>query len=187
MNSNMSALLILSEGTEELEAVTVADVLARGQVKVTIGGLQGSQVLECSRGVKIQPNVALTDVSSQLFDVVVMPGGLGGSKAMAESPIVKKILENHYENKKIVAAICAAPIGLQSHGIGLGKKLTSYPGFEDKLRGFTYCTDQVVVDGNLVTSRGPGTAMQFALKLLELLTNKKTSCDAKGNPLLSSK
>ncbi|KAA0192010.1 Ribosomal-protein-alanine acetyltransferase, partial [Fasciolopsis buskii] len=173
----VSALLILSEGTEELEAVTVADVLNRGKIKVTIGGLQGSRVLKCSNGVKIQPDVALTDVASDLFDAVIMPGGLGGSQAMAESSVVKKILQHHYENKKIVAAICAAPIGLQSHEIGLGKKVTSYPGFEGKLKGFTYCSDQVVVDGNLVTSRGPGTAMPFALKLLELLVDKRTSDD----------
>ncbi|CAH8497828.1 unnamed protein product [Heterobilharzia americana] len=98
-----------------------------------------------------------------------MPGGMGGSKAMAESTLVGKILKEHEKNNKYIAAICAAPIALESHGILKGKKLTSYPGFKEKLPSYTYCEDNVVVDDKLVTSRGPGTAFAFAMKLVELL------------------
>ncbi|TGZ64129.1 hypothetical protein CRM22_006535 [Opisthorchis felineus] len=171
----MSALIILSEGAEELETVTVADVLARAGIKVTLGGLQGSGVVKCSRGVGIQADVALESVTSKLYDVVVMPGGLNGAKSMASSDLVGKLLRAHYNAGKYVAAICAAPMGLQSHKIALGKKLTCYPSCKDTVPDFNYCEDSVVVDGKLVTSRGPGTAMPFALKLVELLVDKNTA------------
>ncbi|KAF5395590.1 Ribosomal-protein-alanine acetyltransferase [Paragonimus heterotremus] len=177
----MSALIILSEGAEEIETVTVADVLARAGIKVTLGGLQSGGVIKCSRGIGIQADIALSDTRSKLYDVIVMPGGLGGSKAMAASPLVKELLEQHYKADKYVASICAAPIGLQAHGIGLGKTITSYPSFKDQLKGFKYSEETVVVDGKLVTSRGPGTAMLFALKLVELLVDKKKALEvAKG-------
>ncbi|CAH8842253.1 unnamed protein product [Trichobilharzia szidati] len=164
-----TALLILSDGAEEIEAVTVADVLSRAGVQVTIGGLQGDGVVKASNGVCIKPSVALSSVSAQLFDLVVMPGGMGGSKAMADSTLVGQILKEHEKNNKYIAAICAAPIALEAHGIYKGKKLTSYPGFKEKLPSYTYSEDKVVVDGKLVTSRGPGTAFAFAMKLVELL------------------
>ncbi|CAH8502565.1 unnamed protein product [Schistosoma rodhaini] len=167
-----SALLILSEGAEEIEAVTVADVLARAGVNVTIGGLQGDGVLKGSNGVCIKPNVSLSSVSSKLFDLVVMPGGMGGSNAMASSELVGKILKEHEKHGKYIAAICAAPIALESHKIAIGKRLTSYPGFQDQLPSYKYCEDNVVVDDKLVTSRGPGTALAFAMKLVELLCGK---------------
>ncbi|CAH8527792.1 unnamed protein product [Schistosoma margrebowiei] len=169
---SVTALLILSEGAEEIEAVTVADVLARAGVNVTVGGLQGDGVVKGSNGVCIKPNVSLSSVSSQLFDLVVMPGGMGGSNAMASSKLVGQILKEHEKHGKYIAAICAAPIALESHKIAIGKKLTSYPGFEDKLPSYTYCEDKVVVDDKLVTSRGPGTALAFAMKLVELLCGK---------------
>nr|CAX70855.1 hypothetical protein [Schistosoma japonicum] len=176
-----SALVILSEGAEEMEAVTVADILARAGVNVTMGGLQGDAIIKGSRGVLIKPNVALSSVSSKLFDMVVMPGGMGGSNAMAESKLVGQILREHEKHGKYIAAICAAPIALESHKIAVGKKLTSYPGFEDRLRSYTYCEDIVVVDDKLVTSRGPGTAIAFAMKLVELLCSKsKAQTLAKG-------
>ncbi|CAI2738078.1 unnamed protein product, partial [Dicrocoelium dendriticum] len=162
-------------GAEEIETITVADVLSRAGIAVTLGGLQGDGVLKCAHDIGIKANAPLTDLRSKLYDAIVMPGGLGGAKAMAGSSLVKEMLLAHEKADKYIAAICAAPIGLQAHGIALGKKLTAYPSFRDQLPGFKFCDEAVVVDGKLVTSRGPGTAMQFALKLVELLVNRKTA------------
>lgn len=105
------------------------------------------------------------------FDVVILPGGLGGTDALAASPLVGQVLKAQESSGRLVAAICAAPLALKAHKIGLGKSITSYPSVKDKLTAdFKYVDDQIVVqDGQLVTSRGPGTAFHFGLKIAELL------------------
>lgn len=105
------------------------------------------------------------------FDVVVLPGGLGGSKALAESPLVGDLLRQQEASGRLIAAICAAPIALLAHKIGFGKSITSYPSVKDQLTSdYKFVDDQnVVQDGQLVTSRGPGTAFAFAVKLVDIL------------------
>ncbi|CAL8074783.1 unnamed protein product [Calicophoron daubneyi] len=183
----MSALVFLADGAEELEAVTVIDVLRRGGIDVTVGGVGGPGTVKCSNGVKITPDAALESVASKTFDAVIMPGGLGGSKALCASQLVGSILKKHYDANKIVAAICAAPTALKEHGVGVGKRATCYPGFEKYMQGFQYCQDTVVVDGHLVTSRGPGTAFPFALKLLELLEKDKGTAQRVSQGMLYQK
>lgn len=121
----------------------------------------------------------------QTFDVVVLPGGLGGAKALADSKAVGDLLQKQEKSGRICAAICAAPTAFLSHSIGLGKKITSYPAFKDQLSGkYTYLDESVVVDGNIVTSRGPGTAFDFGLKLGEILVGAEVTKDAAGKMLL---
>lgn len=121
----------------------------------------------------------------QTFDVVVLPGGLGGAKALADSKAVGDLLQKQEKAGRICAAICAAPTAFLSHSIGLGKKITSYPAFKDQLTGkYTYLDESVVVDGNIVTSRGPGTAFDFGLKLAEILVGAEVTKDAAGKMLL---
>lgn len=122
----------------------------------------------------------------QTFDAVVLPGGLGGAKALADSKAVGDLLQKQEKAGRICAAICAGPTAFLSHSIGLGKKLTSYPSVKDQLSGkYTYVdTENVVVDGNIVTSRGPGTAFDFGLKLGELLVGADVSKDAAQKMLL---
>lgn len=117
----------------------------------------------------------MSDYFQDKFDVVVLPGGLGGSKAMADSPLVGEILKRQEKEGRLIAAICAAPIALQSHGIASGKKITSYPSFKNQLCDAGYCYDdesKVVQDGNLITSRGPATAFDFGLKIASVLTGE---------------
>lgn len=168
----VSALIILSNGAEDIEFATVADVLTRAGVQVTVGGLQGNDIVKCANCLQVKPDIALSGVQSKLFDVVVMPGGLEGSKEMEKSPLVKTILQNHSTANKYIAAICAAPINLESHKIYCGKRFTCYPGFEKCLPNHTYCTEKVVVDGKLITSRGPGTAFPFAMMIVKLLVGE---------------
>ncbi|XP_065371310.1 protein dj-1beta [Calliphora vicina] len=178
-----TALIILAPGAEEMEFVISADVLRRAGVKVTVAGLSGTEPVKCSRDVMILPDTSLEASKSNKYDVVILPGGLGGSKAMAESAVVGEILKQQEAEGRIVAAICAAPTALAAHSICQGKSLTSYPSVKSQLEAiYKYVDDQTVVqDGNLITSRGPGTAFEFGLKIAEVLAGSDKAAEvAKG-------
>ncbi|XP_020811498.1 protein dj-1beta [Drosophila serrata] len=170
-----NALVILAPGAEEMELIIAVDVLRRAGIKVTMAGLNGSEPVKCSRDVQILPDIELAKVATDKFDVVVLPGGLGGSNAMGDSSLVGDILKAHEDNGKLIAAICAAPTVLAKHGIATGKSLTSYPSMKEQLVDkYSYVEGELVVqDGNLITSRGPGTAYNFALKIAEELVGKQ--------------
>ncbi|CAG0921032.1 unnamed protein product [Notodromas monacha] len=179
------ALVLLAKGAEEMEVVITVDVLRRGGVSVQVVGLEGPETVVCSREVKIVPDVGIAAVLDEdPVDAIVIPGGLKGAEALAADSTVGKLLKSYESGGKIVAAICAGPTVFKSHSIGLGKKLTSYPSFKDKLAAdYTYLEDRVVEDGNMVTSRGPGTAFEFGLVLVEKLCGKEKS-DSVAGPML---
>ncbi|XP_002037406.2 protein dj-1beta [Drosophila sechellia] len=170
-----SALVILAPGAEEMEFIIAADVLRRAGIKVTVAGLNGGEAVKCSRDVQILPDTSLAQVASDKFDVVVLPGGLGGSNAMGESSLVGDLLRSQESGGGLIAAICAAPTVLAKHGVASGKSLTSYPSMKPQLvDNYSYVDDKTVVkDGNLITSRGPGTAYEFALRIAEELAGKE--------------
>ena len=119
---------------------------------------ENSPEVLCSRNIKIVGDKSLTEVQDQIFDAVILPGGGKGAQSLCNSTLVGEILKKHQSCEKILAAVCAAPTAFLSHGIGKGQKITSYPAFKEKLdKDFNYSVDRVVVDGNIVTSRGPGT------------------------------
>ncbi|KAI1301712.1 Parkinson disease protein 7 -like protein [Halotydeus destructor] len=169
-----TALVIIADGTEEMEAVITIDVLRRGGIEVTVAGLESSNPVKCSHGIVITPDVALADAKDN-FDIVVLPGGLGGSNSFAASDAVKKILEQQEKADRAIGAICAAPIALKSHGIALKKRITSHPSKAEVMKSgdYVYSEDRVVVDGQLITSRGAGTAFEFALAIVEKLVGKE--------------
>lgn len=139
--------------------------------------------IKCSRDVQVLPDVTLDKVLGNEFDAVVLPGGLGGSKALAESKEVGELLKRQEGNNKLIAAICAGPTALLAHSIGVGKSITSYPSVKDQLTStYKYVDDKTcVMDGQLITSRGPGTAFEFALKIAEQLAGAdKANAVAKG-------
>uniref|UniRef100_A0A0K8TQW7 Putative transcriptional regulator dj-1 n=1 Tax=Tabanus bromius TaxID=304241 RepID=A0A0K8TQW7_TABBR len=170
-----SALVILAPGAEEMEFVISADVLRRAGISVTVAGLKGADDVKCSRDIVIKPDATFESVAQKQFDVVVMPGGLGGSNAMAESSAFGEFLKKQEASGKLIAAICAAPIALAAHGVCVGKSLTSYPSVKDKLADkYKYVDDKKVVqDGQLITSRGPGTAFDFALEVSKALVGEQ--------------
>ncbi len=167
----MSKVLVpLAQGFEEIEAVTIVDVLRRADIDVVTAGLAPGMV-RASHGMQLVPDTTLDAVLEQPFDMVVLPGGMPGASHLAGDARLLALLRRMAEAGKYVAAICAAPTVLAQAGLLRGKAATSYPGFLDRspAEGMTYRTDAVVADGRIVTSRGPGTAMDFALKLVELL------------------
>lgn len=167
---SMSKVLIpLAEGCEELEAVTIIDILRRAGVEVVAAGLSAGPV-RCSRGTVILPDRLLDEVLHEFFDMLVLPGGMPGAEHLKNDERVRQLLQQMAGAGQYVAAICAAPMALHAAGLLEGRNATSFPGVLDQLPGsHQYSTQTVVVDRNIVTSRGPGTAMDFALVLVELL------------------
>lgn len=153
-----------------------------GQVAVTIAGVWDGSCVKCSRNVKICTDAMFTDAVDKNYDIVVLPGGLNGSKAFASSVEVGELLQKQDKENKLIAAICAAPTALKTHNIGKGKRITSYPSLKNDLCNYyEYSDETVVIDGNLITSRGPATAFDFSLAIVETLLGKeKAQTVAKG-------
>ena len=168
------ALVFLATGFEEIETVTIVDVLRRAGIDVTVAGLTFN-VIEGAHEIKMVPDKSIDDVKVENFDAVVVPGGSPGYKNLKEDPRVIDIVKEAFKSDKIVAAICAAPAVLSDAGILNGKRCTIYPGMEDELEkgGGIPKQDIVVVDCNIITSKGPATALPFALKIAEKLAGKQ--------------
>lgn len=169
-----SALVLLATGAEEMEATIAIDVLRRAHVHVVVAGVDGVAPVTCSRGVKILPDISLEDVSDQ-FDVIVLPGGGPGAQRLAESPEVGQWLNGQWARGGLIAAICAAPIALAAHGIAKGCTVTSHPGVREQLEGsYELSNERVVASERLITSQGPGTCFEFALKIVSTLMGEET-------------
>jgi 4-methyl-5(b-hydroxyethyl)-thiazole monophosphate biosynthesis len=163
-----SVLVPLAQGCEELEAVTVVDLLRRAGIDVVTAGLDENPV-RASRGTVLLPDTSLDEALKQQYDMVVLPGGLPGADHLNEDPRIRRLLTEMSQAGLYTAAICAAPKVFASTGLLDGKRVTSFPGVLDCFDGLDYCTDAVVQDGRVITSRGPGTAMDFALTLIGVL------------------
>ncbi|HET6202639.1 MAG TPA: DJ-1 family glyoxalase III [Planctomycetota bacterium] len=163
-------LVPLAPGFEEIEAVTVIDVLRRANVEVVVAGLDEGPI-EGSRGVKVVPDATLAGAGSE-FDMIVLPGGAKGAERLRQDERLASLIRDLVARKKPVAAICAAPIVLSHLGLLEGRKATGHPSVFSLLRAGQVVTDRVVVDGPIVTSRAPGTAMEFAFKLVEILVGR---------------
>jgi 4-methyl-5(b-hydroxyethyl)-thiazole monophosphate biosynthesis len=168
-----SVLVPLAAGCEELEAVTIIDLLVRGGVEVVSAGLDAGPVT-CSRGVVLIPDITLDKALQREFDMLVLPGGLPGANHLNADPRIQALIRKMAAEGRYLAAICAAPKVLLNAGVLAGKQATSYPGSLDglELSGIDYRQEAVVQDGRVITSRGPGTAMAFALTLIETLQGK---------------
>ncbi|MEN8762335.1 MAG: DJ-1 family glyoxalase III [Thiogranum sp.] len=166
-----SVLVPLAQGCEELEAITVVDLLRRAGVTVVTAGLDDKPV-QASRGMTLVPDMTLDAALTQEYDMVVLPGGLPGADHLDGDPRIRGLIKEMADKDRYTAAICAAPKVFASTGLLQGKKVTSFPGVLDAYDDLDYRTDPVVQDGKLITSRGPGTAMDFALVLIENLVGK---------------
>lgn len=170
------ALVFLASGFEEIETVTVVDVLRRAGVDVTVAGL-APNVVEGAHGMRIVPDKSIDDVKVEDFEAFVVPGGNPGYKNLRKDQRVINIIKKAFNSNKLVAAICAGPTVLSDAGVLEGKACTIYPGMDEELEagGGKPKHDIVVVDGNIITSRGPATALPFALKLAEKLAGKQAA------------
>ena len=180
----MSKVLVpIASGFEEIEAITIIDVLRRAKIEVVTAGLDKRSVLGV-HGVEIKTDVHIDDVNSDDFDMIVLPGGMPGSSNLAENSSVLKLLGQMNESEKYIGAICAAPLALDRAGV-LKNSFTCYPSFEKNIKHTGYISSEdVVCDENIITSRGPSTAMKFSLMIVEKLCGKELSNSVKAQLLL---
>lgn len=183
----MSKVLVpLADGFEEIEAVSIIDVLRRAEVEVVVASLNESSLVKGANGINIETNAFIKDVSSSELDMIVLPGGWGGTHALADDENVQKILKEMNAENKNIGAICAAPFALNKAGV-LKEKYTCYPSVEDEIKKDGYVGDaaMVVEDENIMTSRGPATALCFALSIVKKLKGEE-SYETLKNGLLAT-
>lgn len=159
-------ILLLADGFEELEAVAIADIVRRADIELVIAGV-GPGAKRGAHQIVIEPDAPFETLDPAQFDALVLPGGTPGSRRLRENPRVLELIRQFDGAGKTVAAICAAPSALEAAGILAGRRATSFPGVE--LPSAEYAEERVVADGNVLTSRGPGTAVEFALALVARL------------------
>ncbi|MDR3072570.1 MAG: DJ-1/PfpI family protein [Clostridiales Family XIII bacterium] len=160
----------LAEGFEEIEALTVVDLLRRVGLDVKTVSISGSRKVMAVHGVSVDADLLFEEANYDLCEMIVLPGGLPGADHLAAHQGLETKLREFIENNRKVAAICASPARvLGSKGLLAGRKATAYPGNEDRLIGAEVGTEDVVIDGNIITSKGPATAMAFGLALVETL------------------
>jgi len=162
-------VVCLAAGFEEIEAVTIIDVLRRGGVAVTTAGIEDGEWVMGAHDIPMRADAGLADLSPADFTMAVLPGGMPGSANLRDSELVRGFVRAVWEQGGHACAICAAPIALQAAGLLKGRRATSYPTFADQLPDAEYCEEAVVRDTRIITSRGPGTAFAFAFRLLEEL------------------
>lgn len=177
MQTAKSALVLLADGAEEIEAVTIIDALRRGGIAVTAASITGTSRITGSHAIEIGADTVLAGspdeaaASARAFDAVVLPGGMGGTLALKADARVRRILAETHDRGAIVAAVCAAPMVLDAAGVLRDRKFCCYPGIEVKLAGGGeyQAGVKVVQDGNVISGTGPGTALKFALEIVRAL------------------
>ncbi|KAI1718285.1 DJ-1/PfpI family domain-containing protein [Ditylenchus destructor] len=166
--------ILLAPGAEESEVVITCDVLRRGGIDVSICGLQDDPLVECAQKTKLGYDKKFKDCVNCTYDLVVIPGGPGHKKICA-CPQAGEFLRRHEKEGKFIGAICAGPIVLQTHGVGTGGNFTIYPSEKEKIvkdEKYNYTGERVTLWNNIITSQAPGTAFEFALKLVEILQGR---------------
>jgi len=171
-----TVLIPLADGCEELEAITLIDCLRRADIKVVTASLTDRLEITASRGVRLLADNTLNDVSHMVFDMVILPGGQPGTDHLSKDERLHALLLEQHKQRRFLAAICAAPIVFAQLGILDMQRCTAYPGVfkPEQWQKLDICDDAIVKSGHILTSRGPGTAMDFALTLIEILSDKST-------------
>ncbi len=162
--------VFMAEGFEEIELTTIVNILRRAGINaLTVGIIEG--ITTGARKMNMIPDTSIDQIEADDFDMIVLPGGLPGANYLNDDPRVKELIQNFNKKNKAIGAICAAPYVLANAGVLNGKKATSYPAPKHEnlilSKGGTYLQEKVVKDGNIITSRGPATAMCFALSIVE--------------------
>jgi 4-methyl-5(b-hydroxyethyl)-thiazole monophosphate biosynthesis len=174
------AAIFLATGFEEIEAVGTIDVLRRGGVDVTLVTIDDQAIVTGAHNIEILSDSFFTEEDFSGFDVLILPGGQPGSNNLNAFKPLKDVLQEQHAQGKLLAAICAAPIVLGDLGLLNGLRATCYPGFEKKLTGATIEDEPFIVDGNIITGKGPGMVFPFALAILEYLEGKAVADDVES-------
>lgn len=177
-----TAAVLFAEGFEEIEAISIVDVLRRAEFNVIAAGIADSTVAGAHQ-LDVGMDCLLADVQAEQLDAVVLPGGLPGAENLRDAPAVLELLRAVAASGKVVAAICAAPIALHAAGLLDGKRVTCYPSFEAQMPAANYTGARVEVDGKIVTGAGPGAAIEFALELVAQLASPDKAAELRRQML----
>ncbi|CAE6914281.1 DJ-1 family glyoxalase III [Vibrio sp. B1FLJ16] len=175
---SVKILVPIAPGTEEMEAVTIIDMMVRAGYDVTVASaaFDGALTMKASRGVTLTADCKLVDIADDEFDVIALPGGVGGAEVLRDSTVMIEILKQHIYEGKLVGAICAAPaLVLQHHDLFPQALMTCHPSFQSHIPESNWRSKRVTIDlnHNLITSQGPGTALEFAMEIIIKLSGKK--------------
>ena len=162
--------VFLAEGFEEIEGLTVVDLLRRAKIETEMVSVMEGKQIKGSHGIKVTADSMFADVDFSDGDILVLPGGMPGTLNLGKHQGLCELLKKHYGEGKKIAAICAAPSIFGQLGFLNGRVAACYPGFESKLEGAVVCAAKVAVDGNVTTAKGMGAAIDFGLKLIEELS-----------------
>lgn len=162
-------IVFLADGFEEVEALTQVDLLRRAGAEVLMVSINENLIVKGARNIEVKADCLISDLQEELADLYILPGGMPGTTNLDNCELVKNIIKRAYNSEKSVAAICAAPSVFGHIGILENRLACCYPGFEDELIGAKVVYEEVAVDENVITSRGVGTAIDLALKLVEIL------------------
>ena len=176
-------LIPLGKGFEEIEAITLIDVLRRAEIEVTVAGID-EKIIEGANNIAVKTDISVYDINSDDFDMIILPGGWGGTDILSKNNKVQTILKEMNSKNKMIGAICAAPFALNCAGV-LKDKWTCYPSVEEQINKNGYIADKkVIIDNNIVTSRGPATAIYFALEIVKLLKGEELYLQLKNGLLV---
>lgn len=171
-------LVPIANGSEEMESLMIIDILRRAGANVTIASVEDKLEIVASRKVTLLADLQIDEAAKMQYDLIILPGGLPGAQKFSTSEVLVNMLKKQADSQKLYGAVCASPaLVLEPHGLLKGKKATAYPALCSKLTDQSECENRVIVDGNLVTSRGPGTSMEFALAIVEKLFDRKKAVD----------
>ena len=182
------ALVPIADGSEEIEAVCIIDTLRRAEVDVTVASVMGRLAITAARGTKIVADALIEECENETYDVIALPGGIPGAEHLRDCAGLVEMVTAQRDSGRLYGAICASPaVALLPHGLISGRRATCFPSYLPVLAeaaDVEAVEDRVVVDGNLVTSRGPGTAIEFALMLVEVLSGGPAQAAAIGERML---
>ena len=174
---NKTAIMFIADGFEEVEGLTVVDLLRRGGIKTDMASIMGRKEIKGSHDINLVTDILAENADMSSYEMVILPGGMPGTKYLGESKLVTDTVKKFAAEGKYIAAICAAPTVFGSLGLLNGKRACCYGGMEDGLTSALVSYDDVTVDGNIITSRGVGTAVDFGLKLVEVFDGKEFADD----------
>jgi len=167
--------VMLADGFEEIEAITAVDVLRRAEIDVYTVSISDSKTVTGSHKIPVIADILLPDADLNSAEMIVLPGGMSGTNNLYNNSELEKSIAHRIENNKWIAAICAAPIILGKRGYLKGLEAICYPGFEEDLAGASIKNEKVVISKNIITSKGPGTSLDFALAIVSVLKDENTA------------
>ncbi len=183
----MKVALLLATGFEEIECITIWDILRRAEIEVDGISVEDKELVEGGHGIFVKSDKKISEINPEDYDMVVLPGGAVGTENLKKNDKVIELLKYFEQKKKPIGAICAAPTVLAKAGVVKNKVVTAYPGFEEVFKDSVYVKDIVAESENILTSRGPATAMEFALKIVEKLLSKEKADDLAAKLLYERK